>query len=103
MPGGGVIFRSELGKKVSRTMLPKLLIVEDDPDGRDALAEIFRLEGFAVGSGADGDTALARLRSARFDVVVMDLGLPDEASGLNVIHAVCATPGRPAVVVFTGH
>jgi hypothetical protein len=26
-------------------MLPKLLIVEDDPDGRDALAEIFRLEG----------------------------------------------------------
>jgi DNA-binding NarL/FixJ family response regulator len=33
----------------------------------------------------------------------MDLGLPDEASGLNVIRAVCATPGRPAVVVFTGH
>jgi CheY-like chemotaxis protein len=84
-------------------MLPKLLIVEDDPDGRDALAEIFRLDGFAVGSAADGDAALAQLRSARFDVVIMDLGLPDEASGLDVIRTVCATPGRPAVVVFTGH
>jgi CheY-like chemotaxis protein len=103
MPGHGLIFPAHWGEKVSRTMLPKLLIVEDDADGRDALAELFRLQGFEVASAADGEATLARLRSARFDVVVMDLGLPNGGSGLGLIRTICATEERPAVVVFTGH
>lgn len=82
-------------------MAPKVLVVEDDADGRDPLAEILRLEGYAVTGAADGATAIGQLGDG-FDVVVLDLGLPDIA-GVDVIRAACALPDGPAVVVFTGH
>jgi len=39
----------------------RVLVVEDDPDNRDALAEIFRLRGYDVTSAPDGASAIRRL------------------------------------------
>ena len=81
---------------------PRVLVVEDDADGREPLGEILRLQGYAVAGAADGVTAIAQLGDG-FDVVILDLGLPD-VEGLDVIRAARALPdGRPDVVVFTGH
>ena len=79
---------------------PRILIVEDDGDGREPLAEILRLQGYAVTDTADGASAIGQLGA--FDVVVLDLGLPDVA-GVDVIRAARALPDGPAVVVFSGH
>ena len=79
---------------------PRILVVEDDADGRDPLAEILGLQGYAVTGAADGATAIGQLGA--FDVVVLDLGLPDVA-GVDVIRAARALPDGPAVVVFSGH
>jgi len=82
---------------------PTVLIVEDDADGRDPLAEVLRLEGFHVTSAPDGASAIRKLASEADDVMVIDLGLPD-IPGVDVIRAARALPhGGPAVVVFTGH
>ena len=81
-------------------MAPRILVVEDDADGRDPLAEILGLQGYAVTGAADGATAIGQLGA--FDVVVLDLGLPDVA-GVDVIRAARALPDGPAVVVFSGH
>jgi len=82
-------------------MAPRVLVVEDDADGRDPLAEILGLEGYTVTGAADGATAIGQLGDG-FDVVVLDLGLPDVA-GVDVIRAARALPDGPAVVVFSGH
>ena len=79
---------------------PRILVVEDDADGRDPLAEILALQGYAVTGAADGATAIGQLGA--FDVVVLDLGLPDVA-GVDVIRAARALRDGPAVVVFSGH
>lgn len=82
---------------------PTVLVVEDDADGRDPLAEVLRLEGYHVTSAPDGASAIRRFASEADDVVVIDLGLPD-IPGVDVIRAARALPhGGPAVVVFTGH
>lgn len=55
----------------------RVLVVEDEPDLREAVAGFLGMEGMiadAVGSLAAADT---RLRAGHYDVLVLDLGLPD--------------------------
>jgi DNA-binding response OmpR family regulator len=55
----------------------RLLVVEDEPDLAQALAAGLRREGYAVDIAADGGTALERLAITEYDLVCLDLGLPD--------------------------
>ena len=54
----------------------RLLIVEDDPLLGDGLAQGLRALGFVVDWVSDGERADAALAAGRFDLVVLDLGLP---------------------------
>jgi len=78
----------------------RVLIVEDDADGREPLAEVLRAEGYDVAIAGDGGAAIAQLDGC--DVLVVDLGLPD-IDCLDIIRSARALPVPPAVVVFTGH
>lgn len=64
----------------------KLLIVEDEEEMADMLAEGLRGQGFAVDVAADGARALERAAAATYDVILLDRDLP-------VLHgdAVCRT------------
>jgi len=84
-------------------MPPRVLVVEDDADGRDPLTELLALEGYEATCAADGPSAVMQLASERYDILVLDLGLPDHPSGLEIIRAARASSAPPAVVVFTGH
>jgi CheY-like chemotaxis protein len=53
-----------------------VLVVEDDPTGRAALALILSHVGHDVRCAADGEEALEELRVHRPDVVLLDLLLP---------------------------
>ena len=54
----------------------KVLLVEDDPDIVELVSHYFVKEGWAVESSADGKVALIKIRSARPDLVILDLQLP---------------------------
>jgi len=58
----------------------RLLIVEDDPDGREILAELFRRHRWRVVAVATGEAGLTELRSGGIDMVISDENL-DGASG----------------------
>lgn len=62
----------------SMTAKKTILIVEDDEDMREALAEQFQLhEEFDTLEGADGSEGLAIARDTRPDLVILDVNLPD--------------------------
>jgi CheY-like chemotaxis protein len=53
-----------------------LLLVEDDPASRDALALLLRAAGHTVTTAADGQAALDSLQARTPDVILLDLMLP---------------------------
>jgi DNA-binding response OmpR family regulator len=55
----------------------RVLIVEDEADLATALATGLRREGYAVDTAANAADARDRLEDAPYDVVCLDLGLPD--------------------------
>jgi CheY-like chemotaxis protein len=78
------------------------LIVDDDPDIRDAVGECLRFEGYDVHAAADGKDALDRLEfGLRPDVILLDLMMP-VLNGFDVLLALQARPewrSIPVVVV----
>lgn len=54
-----------------------ILLVEDDPAISAKAAENLRREGYAVTTAANRRTASAAADRSRFDLIVLDLGLPD--------------------------
>ena len=79
-----------------------VLIVDDDPDIRDAVGECLRYEGYDVHSAADGRDALDRLEyGLRPDVILLDLMMP-VLNGFDVLEALKSRPewkSIPVVIV----
>jgi len=53
-----------------------VLIVDDDSDIRETLAEILEYAGYSVETVASGEDAIARLEHAAYDAIVSDLRMP---------------------------
>src|SRR5690606_20836546 len=79
---------------------PRILIVEDEPALAENLYGYLERQGMVPDVAYDGHGALALLREAAFDGVVLDLGLPG-LSGLDVLRAMRREPGlrRPVLVL----
>jgi len=53
-----------------------ILVVEDDPDVRDALTTILETEGYHVVKACDGQEALGQLRASTPSLILLDLYMP---------------------------
>jgi len=71
---------SSLGKESPA----RLLVVDDEDVTRRSLAEILRLEGYKVETAEGGRAAIALLSKQAFDLVLLDLKMPD-VDGLQVM------------------
>jgi two-component system, chemotaxis family, chemotaxis protein CheY len=56
---------------------PKILLIEDDADLADAIAEILTMEGYRIVYASDGMAALAVLTESELpDLILLDLMMP---------------------------
>jgi PAS domain S-box-containing protein len=89
-PAGGAVFTFTLPVGGAGIPLPDegtatpaseshsaILVVDDEPEIRDMLAEILRGAGHDVATAASGREALQRIAIERYDVVVTDVRMPD--------------------------
>jgi phosphate regulon transcriptional regulator PhoB len=53
-----------------------ILVVDDEADLVDLITYNLKKEGFSVDSALNGETALAKIKKGRYDLVVLDLMLP---------------------------
>jgi signal transduction histidine kinase/ActR/RegA family two-component response regulator len=82
-----------------RDRRPRLLIVEDQRDAAEGLAELMRMRGFAVEIALDGTAGLASVEVRPPAVVLLDLGLPG-LDGFEVARRLRQLPGgREAMVI----
>jgi DNA-binding NtrC family response regulator len=82
----------------------EVLVVDDEPDVRDLLAEYFSERGYEVTMVPDGRAAVTAIERAplRFGLIVTDLQLPG-ADGLAVLRAARAANPSSYVVIITGY
>ncbi len=78
----------------------RLLLVDDDPDLREALSERLLLMKLDVTCASNGEEALKILRRQRFPITLLDLQLPRQ-SGLEVLQTLRSEGIESTVVVIT--
>ncbi len=78
----------------------RILLVEDDGALRDTLAQALRQAGYGVDPVADGESADTALLAGSYDLVVLDLGLP-QLSGIGLLKRLRDRQDRTPVLVLT--
>ena len=81
-------------------MRRRLLLVEDDPTLRQALAFSLSREGYDVTSAADGEGALEAARGERVDLILLDVMLPG-MSGIEVLRVLRGEGVTTPVIVLS--
>ena len=80
----------------------RVLVVDDNLDACELLAERLRGAGYQVDLAHDGHTALATARTARCQIALVDLGLPD-IDGYDVCRTLKAEQPELHLVALTGY
>ena len=57
--------------------MPRLLIVEDNEENRDALSRRLQRRGFEVLLAADGRAGVEMAKTERPDLILMDMNMPE--------------------------
>ena len=82
-----------------QTVLPAILIVDDDPDILTALHDLLEYDGFLVTEVSTCRDALEQVRTVDFSAVLLDIGLPD-GDGLAVLEIIqTIAPSLPVIVL----
>lgn len=84
-----------------RSTVAKLLLVEDDRNLADSVAKYLRAENHNVEYAANGSEATTLLAISDFEVIVLDLGLPD-MDGIEVMRAYRSKNGQGKILLLTG-
>jgi DNA-binding response OmpR family regulator len=83
--------------------LKKILLVDDDEDLREALSEQLVLtDDFDVFEAANGHEAIEKVKAQIYDMVILDVGLPD-TDGRELCKRMRKQGVRCPVVMLTGH
>lgn len=78
--------------------MSRILVVDDERDILDPLSYALERDGFDVTTAETGEAALERARSATFDVIVLDLMLPD-MTGMDVCRTLRSESDVPIVML----
>ena len=84
------------------SLLPKILIVDDEEGIRDSLASILADERYAVEAVPSAEEALDRVAHSEFQVVLLDVWLPG-MDGMEALSRIQTLPRPPAVIMISGH
>jgi DNA-binding response OmpR family regulator len=82
-------------------MKAKILVADDEEVVRRSLEDILRLEGYQVKSVCDGKAALEALQAEPFDLILLDLKMP-EVDGLEVMRFASRVAQDTRVILITG-
>jgi DNA-binding NtrC family response regulator len=101
MSEAAVIVRQNPGE----TSLPaagSVLIIDDEAEIRESLETLLELEGYGVESAASGEEGLARIGERAFDLVLLDLALPDR-NGLDLLAELHGQDPGLSIIMVTAY
>ena len=83
--------------------LRRILLVDDDDDLREALSEqLVMTEDFDVFEAGNGSEAMSRAKEGHYDLVILDVGLPD-TDGRELCRLMRKQGVKSPIMMLTGH
>jgi DNA-binding NtrC family response regulator len=79
-----------------------VLIIDDEMAIRESLETLLQLEGYAVESAASAEQGLARIAEHNFDLVLLDLALPDR-DGMELLAELRTQDPQLAIIMITAY
>jgi DNA-binding NtrC family response regulator len=83
-------------------MREKVLLVDDEPDFLEVMAERLEARGLTVVSVTSADEALQRIATERFDAVVMDYMMPG-TDGLDTLRKLKEDRPELKIILLSGY
>jgi DNA-binding NtrC family response regulator len=83
-------------------MTPKILLVDDEARFRTTLSKLLAAQGLEVTALGSGREALAELRQNAYDVMVLDVRMPD-MDGIATLTEIKKIAPQIEVIILTGH
>jgi diguanylate cyclase (GGDEF)-like protein/PAS domain S-box-containing protein len=81
--------------------IPRLLLVDDEPRLLSSLCELLKDLNYQLATATSGSEAIGKLTEFQFDVVLLDLRLPD-ISGHEIMDFIIAQGMNPVIIVLSG-
>jgi len=82
--------------------MSKILVVDDEQNIRETLSDVLKDEGYDVLTAADGSEAVRLIDNERFNVVLLDLWVP-EIGGMEVLKYIVETQPTCQTIIISGH
>jgi PAS domain S-box-containing protein len=83
----------------AQSLVGKVLVAEDDPVSRDVAAQLLKSMGLQVELAENGRDAVSRFGAATFDLILMDLQMP-ELDGIGAARQIRAQPGGKDIPII---
>jgi len=82
--------------------MPKILIVEDEKHQRELYAMEFEDEGYEVDQAANGKEAVEKVRTNKYDLVIMDIRMP-EMDGIEALGKILSRNKKIPIIIYTAY
>ncbi len=87
---------------MNENSLARVLLVDDEKEFVQTLAERLKTRGLSVSTAASGPEALAKLEPLEFDVIIIDLSMP-KMGGMDVLRRIKELDLDSEVIILTGY
>lgn len=80
--------------------MPRILVVDDDPDFCEAMRMLLRQAAFQVETAPNGSEALAAVQKKPPDLIILDVMMQGTLDGLDMAHAIEETPSLHRIPII---
>jgi len=94
-----VYLRPKKVVEVAPGIMPRILVVDDDPDFVDLCRRILSKEGYQVSAASDGQQALSMMQNEQPDLVLLDVMMRTPLEGVTVAEKIAADPKLKTIPV----
>ena len=102
MSEAAVILSSKLNDADPAPLAGSVLIIDDEAEIRESLQTLLEMEGYEVETAATGQQGLNRIGQRAFDLILLDLALPDR-NGLDILADMHTQDPGLSVIMITAY
>src|SRR5581483_10906589 len=94
-----------ISRRMNESAMPSqgsVLVIDDEAEVRESLQTLLELEGYDVDTAANGTEGISRLEERPFDLVLLDLALPDR-NGIELLPEIRSLDPQISVIMITAY